>query len=57
MKQQKSNGHREVSRLAEWGKLWRPEILRAEAARNKAARLGQDQTAEKVRNLESGWCR
>jgi hypothetical protein len=31
MKQQKSNGHREVSRLAEWEKLWRPKILWADA--------------------------
>lgn len=43
-------------RLAEWEKLWRPEILWAEAARNKAARLGQAQAAEKVRNVKSGWC-
>jgi hypothetical protein len=30
-------------------------ILRADAARNKAVKLGRDQTAERVRNSESGW--
>lgn len=31
-------------------------ILRADAARNKAAKLRWDQAAEKVRYFESGWC-
>jgi hypothetical protein len=32
-------------------------ILRADVARNKATRPGRDQTAERVRNPESGGCR
>jgi len=45
-----------VVRLAEWRKALKAEILWAEAARNKAARLRWDQTAERVRNPESGRC-
>jgi hypothetical protein len=36
------------------GKALKAEILRADVARNKATRPGRDQTAERVRNPESG---
>jgi hypothetical protein len=39
------------------GKALKAEILRADVARNKATRPGRDQTAERVRNPESGRCR
>jgi len=37
------------------GKALKTEILWAEVAWNKATRLGREQTAERVRNPESGW--
>ena len=37
------------------GKALETEIPGTAAARNKAARSGRDQTAESVRNAESGW--
>ena len=39
------------------GKALKAEILWADVARNKATRPGRAQTAEGVRNSESGWCR
>jgi hypothetical protein len=36
------------------GKALKAEILRADVARNKATRPGRDETAERVRNPESG---
>jgi hypothetical protein len=39
------------------GKALKAEILWADVARNKATRPGRDQTAERVRNPESGRCR
>jgi hypothetical protein len=39
------------------GKALKAEILRADVARNKATRPRRAQTAERVRNSESGWCR
>jgi hypothetical protein len=39
------------------GKALKAKILWADVARNKATRPGRAQTAERVRNSESGWCR
>jgi hypothetical protein len=39
------------------GKALKAEILGADVARNKATRPGRAQTAERVRNSESGRCR
>jgi hypothetical protein len=39
------------------GKALKAEIPWADVARNKATRPGRAQTAERVRNSESGWCR
>jgi hypothetical protein len=39
------------------GKALKAEILRADVARNKATRPRRAQTAERVRNSVSGWCR
>jgi hypothetical protein len=55
-----TNGKRamNVERRNGWlkGKSFEGRILWADVARNKATRLRWDQTAEKVRNLESGRC-
>jgi ribosomal protein S1 len=39
------------------GKALKAEILRTDVARNKATRPRRAQTAERVRNSESGRCR
>lgn len=56
VQQQESIGRRKASRLAERETLCRPRILVADVVRNRTTKFKWDETVERVRNSENGWC-